>query len=573
MTHERNPAPPVSTPRRRLAPALLRLAAALGLLGATALAQAQTVCPGLVVTPANSTVLITTNVFYDATFSVSNGNGGCTVTDVTTQALWTSSAPATAAFLNPNTPYEATAQAAGTTTITASYTVPGAGTFTANTPLTVNPPLGAMAGLTPNQKSVGQALDTVCPRLAAIYNSDNPPPPEPAALLGHCNGILLDPNPVTRAAALSAIGGQDFTSFQSQTLMFAQSHTANVLDRMMALRSGARGLNVADLTLDTANGPVSLAELFGIARDALGGGASADAAPDGLLSDKLGLWLRGTYGKGSKSASTADNGFDGHQVTATFGGDYRVGSQSVLGLAFSLARAGIGFRTVGGGLDTHAFNGSLYGSGYLYKNLYVDGLVNYGHDSYTTTRHIVYVESGSTVDETAVGETTGGTWNGTLSFGYDVALGGLTVTPMVGYAYLRSTISSFTETGATGLNLSIDEQTIKSSTANVGLQMNLAWNTAIGVILPHLRAQWIHEFDSAAPLLGMHFAADPLGGTDAQIIVQGDPPNSSYWKLAGGASVQFKHGVAGYIEYQRLQGYGAGSYGDLTAGLRVQTHF
>jgi outer membrane autotransporter protein len=582
---ERNPAIGAGWPgdhRPRAAPALLpRLLVALLLTGFGSWAQAQT-CPGLVVTPATTTVVLpqsgqAATLPVTATYSgVNAASGLCNpATDVTANTLWTSSNPAVAAFASPNSPNLLTPLTTGTTSITGSFTPVGNNVpVLAFSQVTVSPPpLAGLPGITPNQRSVGQALDGVCQTLNTTYNSDFPAPPPAASLIGHCTGIQGDPNPQNRAAALAAISGQDFTSFQSQALVFSQAHTANVLDRMMALRAGARGLSVADVTLNTANGPVSLAELAGFARDVLGGGASADADGGGLLSDRLGIWLRGNYGSGSKDASIADNGFDGHQVTATLGADYRVGSQSVLGVAVGIARAGIGFRSVGGGLDTHGVNASLYGSSYLYKNLYLDALANYGHSSYATTRHIVFVESGSTVDETALGSTGGRTLNGSLYFGYDFGAGGLTVTPMVGYAYSRATVNAFTESGASGLDLSVDEQTIKSATVNVGLQMNFAWNTSFGVILPHLRVTSVHELEEATPMLGMHFAADPLGSAGSTFAVQGDVPNRVYWKLAAGTSIQFKHGIAGYVEYQRLENYGAAKYGDVTLGLRAQTRF
>ncbi len=568
-------APAVAHRRRRALRSLARLLAALGLLGGAPLAYGQAVCPDLVVAPATATLLAGNTTLFTASYSPSNGNGGCVApVDVTALAVWTSSVPATAAFSTANSPSLLTAVAPGATTVKASYTLPASGlVVSATAPVTVNPPLAGTPGLTSNQKSVAQALDTVCQRLAvANAQTRGGLVGSQADLLQQCSGLLLEPNPANRAGAIAALGAQNFTTFQTQALVFAQAHTVNVLDRMMALRAGARGLNLGDATIGTANGQVSVAQLLGIARDVLGGGASADE-PGGLLSDKLGIWLRGNYGSGSKDASSADDGFDGHQVTATAGVDYRLGSQSVLGLALGMARSSLGYRTVGGGLDSKNFNASLYATSYLYKNLYLDGVANFGHTSYDTTRQIVVVESGMTIDRTALGSTGGTTWNGTLSLGYDFVAGGLTLTPMLGYAYGQTTISSFTESGASGFDLSIDQQSLKSSTVNAGLQMNFAWNTAIGVVLPHLRAQWIHEFESAAPLLGMHFAADPLGGSGSQIVVQGDPPNSSYWKLAAGTSIQFTHGVAGYVEYQRLAGYGPVHYGDVTAGLRFQTSF
>ncbi len=539
------------------------------------LVHAQAVCPGLVVTPATSTVVLPQTgtgptITFTATYSVTSpASGQCTPpTDVTAQIQWSSSNPAVAAFQSPNSPNVITTLTAGYAGVTATWTQnPQVVGFAS---VNVSPaPLAGLPGLTPNQRSVAQALDTVCPRVAALYNSDNPPPPTTADFLAHCQGIASDPNATSRAAAVAALSPEHFSAFQSQALLFSQAHTANVLDRMMALRGGARGLSVADVTLSTAHGPVSLADLAGV----LGGGASADAPGNELLADRLGIWLRGNYGDGSQDATTADSGFDGHQVTATAGIDYRVGSQSVLGLALGASRSGIGFRGVGGGIDTHGVNASVYGTSYLWRNLYLDAVLAYDHTSYATTRHIVYTESGTPVDVTAKGSTSGNAFNGTVNLGYDFALGALTVTPMIGYSHGHTLIHGFTESGAGGLDYALDDQTIDSSTAHAGLQMNLAWNLPFGVLLPHLRAQWVHEFDNTAPLLGMHFAVDPLGSGGTEIVVQGDMPNTSYWKRAGGAALQFTHGVAAYAEYQRLQNYGAARYADVTVGLRFQGHF
>ena len=225
-------------------------------------------------------------------------------------------------------------------------------------------------------------------------------------------------------------------------------------------------------------------------------------------------------------------------------------------------------------MGTGTWLGTVYASTYLASNLYLDAVVNFAKSSYNTTRHIVFQESGITVDRTATGATGGTTRSGGINLGYDFSFGGLTVTPLAGYFYENARIDSFGETGAAGLNLDFDKQNYRSATANLGMQANFAVNLPFGVLVPHARAEWLHEFETNAALLNVHFDADPNAGTSTSpMVVQGDVPNRSYWRLSGGASLQFTHGVSAYVEYQRLASYGALAYHDVAIGLRAQQLF
>src|SRR5262249_10085647 len=132
---------------------------------------------------------------------------------------------------------------------------------------------------------------------------------------------------------------------------------------------------------------------------------------------------------------------------------------------------------------------------------------------------------------------------------------------------------SFTEQGAGGLNLIYDEQKFKSLTANAGLRVTYAWNLSWGVLLPQIRADYVREFEDDVDVFGVRFAADPSGTSTPPILLQTDNPDPSYWRLAGGLSAQFKYGVSGYIEYQRLESFKFITFQDVAVGLRFQTAF
>ena len=123
------------------------------------------------------------------------------------------------------------------------------------------------------------------------------------------------------------------------------------------------------------------------------------------------------------------------------------------------------------------------------------------------------------------------------------------------------------------MNLIYDEQKFKSLTGNLGLRVTYAWNLPWGVLLPHFRADYVREFEDDVDVFGVRFAADPNATSTPPILIETENPDKSYWRLAAGLSAQFKYGVSGYIEYQRLESFEFISFQDVSMGLRFQRSF
>lgn len=473
----------------------------------------------------------------------------------------------------------------GVNTVTLRVTDNAGNTMTDTVQITVAAPpeatvLSEIPNLTPQQQKTAVVVDRVCSDVSSM--GEGTMTPDQQQLLDRCNALLFDNSAANQVAALDELIANDFAVARTQTLVFANTQHGSVMDRLIALRGGARGLSLAGLNVIVEGKAIPLAQLQDMAKSLLGGGASADSVdgadsadePGGLLSDKWGLWARGNYSFGKKDANSQSPAFKADQWALVGGVDYRVTNNAVIGGSLAYGNASVNFKPSGeGALDTESWAASLYGSMYAAKSFYVDGIVNVANSSYDARRNITYVDGAGLVDVDANGTTDGLTLSGGLSGGYDFLAGGFTISPNLGFFYIDTTIDGFTEEGAAGLNLIYDEQNFKSLTGNLGLRVAYAWNTSWGVVLPHLRVDFVREFEDDVDVFGVRFAADPNATSTPPILVETENPDTSYWRLATGLSAQFKYGFSGYVEYQRLESFEFLSFEDVSVGLRLQRSF
>ncbi len=434
------------------------------------------------------------------------------------------------------------------------------------------PRLAALPGLTPNQLSVAQALDSLCPRLSALGAQQELTEGQ-AQLLRRCNAITFGSVASEQVRALDEISPQDLNATRTQALNLSRSQLANVSDRLLALRAGAKGLSFAGLNLSVGSEPVPLADVAESLGSLLGGGASADSEADSLLDSRLGLWVRGNYGFGEKQATYADHGFDSDQWGLMAGADFRFSPRYVLGVALGYGQSKVSFgATDSGHLDTTALTAALYATMYSESGFYADAIANYVRSSHDSRRRIDFTEGGTRLLADAQAAADGATIGTAFTFGYDWAIGAFTVAPSIGYNYLSTRIGSFQEFSGKGLDLIFDEQRYTSATTNAGLRLSYAWKTAVGIVLPQIRGEFIREFMDEEESFGVRFANDPFDDTP-RIIVRTEMPDRSYWRLAAGIAAQFKHGVSGFVEYQRIESLQYFSYADVALGLRVERAF
>jgi uncharacterized protein YhjY with autotransporter beta-barrel domain len=430
--------------------------------------------------------------------------------------------------------------------------------------------LSELPGLPPNQMGVAGALDRMCRDTTTTTDTSSMTEDQQDAL-ARCQAIA-GADPADQMRALEELSAMDFNGSRTQTLLFTKSTYSGVSDRLGALRGGARGVSLRGLNLIIDGKSIPLAELERFVGKLLGGGASADEAGS-LLGDKWGFWTRGNMTLGSKSASGADRGFKADQLSLVSGLDYRISNDSVIGGALSFGTSNVAYNPIGeGGLDTKSWALTVYGTTYALQRGYLDVSVNVADSSYASHRRINYSDSLGLIDRNARGRTKGLTLSASLAGGYDLVFGGLSISPNGSVFFTDSGIDGFRERGAGGLDLAYEDQSFESLTATVGLRVNYALRLPFGVLMPYLRADFVRELESKVAVFNVRFAND-LDTSADPIAVQSDTPDRSYWRLSGGMSAQLPYGLAGYVEYQRLESFQFVDFQDFALGLRMQYRF
>lgn len=435
--------------------------------------------------------------------------------------------------------------------------------------------LSSLPNLTPNQHSVAQAMDAMCGRLqdrqSALVGDQRD-------LLVRCQAIV-DSTSTEQVTALDAIAPEELNSVSTETFNLSRLQLTNVTDRLIALRAGAEGLSLAGLRLDTDSQSLPMDTLVAGVQELLGGGASADEAhkPSNARrrhTDRpLGVWMRGNIGAGRKNTNSADRGFDSELWGVVGGIDYRFASNKVVGLAAGYGHSSASFNPIGAGsLDTDVRTAALYTTIYTRRGFYFDAIVSYLQADYESLRGVSFTERASLLDLAARGNTTGSTYSGSLNIGLDQTYWGFTIGSNFGVSCMLTNIGAFREHGAAGLDLMYEEQQYTTSAANAGLRLSYAWKTDIGVFVPQIRGEYIHEFSDSAQRFDVRFANDPFEDSP-QIVIDGEVPDRSYWRMAAGLSAQLGRGISGFIEHQRLQSHLHIRYTDTVMGVRFESAF
>ena len=332
----------------------------------------------------------------------------------------------------------------------------------------------------------------------------------------------------------------------------ATVQTTNIGLRLAALRGGATGMSLGNLSLKFGGESVSLAPSTALS----GGGASADSP---MLPKGLGIFATGQGSFGNQDATSQQLGFDFHTAGITLGADYRFTDRFILGGAFGYVRTKSAFDASLGDSTINGYSLSAFTNYYIMDRLYIDGIVTIGLNTYDTERNI------SGASATANGSTEGSQLAVSTSTGYDFNRGGLTFGPRFSVNYVRIHIDSYSETGASPFNLRFDGQTIESVTTTLGGQVMYAISMSWGVLSPFLNVDWEHEYLGNSNVTGTVVATP-----SAVVTVQTSSPTRDYCNLGVGFTATLKGGLSAFFRYGEVLGRSNFTYHSFNVGARLE---
>ena len=235
------------------------------------------------------------------------------------------------------------------------------------------------------------------------------------------------------------------------------------------------------------------------------------------VADK-GIWAQAFGTTATQDTRSGVLGYDADTYGAAVGADMIVAPHTRAGVSVSYANTQVdGNGGVSQKTDIDTYQANLYGFHDM-GQWYADGLLGFAWQNYNSDR--VIVGTG-----TANGDYDGQTYTARANTGYRVNAGnGIQVIPNGGLTYINNQIDGYTETGAGGLNLKVNDYSSQALFGRVGLDVAKDFSNNGMIIRPTIRAAYLYDF------IGDQADTTALftGGGAAFRVSDADPERSSF---------------------------------------------
>jgi len=425
--------------------------------------------------------------------------------------------------------------------------------------------LQILGGQNNAQKDMGVSIDDVCPTLATSVSALSA---DGADLADICTSMVTSAVEVLGGGtsdtsyglsedelngALQQINGDEIHTTRDQAAEVRNGQASAIGGRLAALRQGVTGTNI------TLNGIDQLIDRQFALREGFDDTQMAADDDFSVLTSKWGLFLTGTFNFGDKDSTPNATGFDFDAFGATGGFDYRFTDNFIAGLALGFNAFDADFETSvdaasGQDFSSAAYSVMAYGTYYIGDSFYLEGTAGYGYLDYDSSRRIVINSNtgAASVNRTAEADFDGHQVMATGGLGYQFSLEGFDITPYARGSYSRLWVGAYQESGAWGLDLAFDDQTIDSLTSDLGLQVSKAVSTDFGILLPTIWGDWIHEFLNDNGGSTISYKHDPTGLS--AFTASTDDPDRDYFQVGVGLVAALPGGWSPFANFQTILG-------------------
>jgi uncharacterized protein with beta-barrel porin domain len=284
-------------------------------------------------------------------------------------------------------------------------------------------------------------------------------------------------------------------------------------------------------------------------------GGGAGDGEQSALNGPWGFYFQGGGSFANLNAVPGRTGFNMDNQLATAGADYRFSDAIVAGFMFNYTGSGTTLDRNVARLNSDIYRFMPFVSLTPFENAYVDILAGYSYHSYSSRRTAAGTHA--TADYSADQALA------SINLGYTVPVGSLEITPYAGGAYMHSSVNGYTEQGS-GSQLQVGGYTVSSWTSTVGLQLDYAYSAAFGVLQPHLRLEWLHEFDNNRRGVSVFVPSQGL-----LVSLPAAEPVRDWGNVSAGVQAVLPNGVMGFVNYQ-AQIMSAGENHMVEGGVRLE---
>ena len=275
-------------------------------------------------------------------------------------------------------------------------------------------------------------------------------------------------------------------------------------------------------------------------------------------------------------------GFESDGTAVLAGVDYQVNDNFSLGVTMNYAAVDGDFDGEIQGEDSGGFDNNRYGLAVIGEygfatNAYIGWSLGYNNHEYETDRYSTVTMGGGDANGVLESETDASEINAGFELGYDMPMNALTVGPRFALRYRKTDIDGYTERVKSNnpsgtdepLALIVDEQTEKSLTSHLGVQLSKAISWDYGVLVPQLYLDYVHEFEDDQRDIEFSFVGDdPSAGNT--FIYNNDAPDRNYGHVLVGLAGVFAGGLQSFISYERLLAYSDHDNDRFSVGVRLE---
>jgi len=325
------------------------------------------------------------------------------------------------------------------------------------------------------------AFATSAPGVITIVVNPRPDPSKDPEVLG----VLSAQADATRRMAVGQIG-----NFQRRLEMLHSGGAAGFTNGITVASAGPMRGKDAYASLRNRQDEASRRYLVQPNADGVDANAAADSQ-HGTLPGDVSVWTGGAVNFGKSRLGASGDGTDFTTSGLSLGVDKQFGETLALG-------AGVGYGHDNSDVGNHgsrsavdSYNVALYGSFRPAASFYVDALAGYQWLSFGAYRFVT--ANGNRVK----GERDGKQWFASLSAGYNHVGDDMQLTPYARLDVARARLDAFTEHGDDTYALDYRSQTVKTTTATVGMLAQWSAKRDYGIWAPQLRAEFGHDMQGS----------------------------------------------------------------------------